>query len=217
MPCYAFNFLYMQSVVIGETFATCAIAYLAYLMRKCCKSREVKKENEKQFYKHSTKYVLGLLLLFNIFIVSYDFGTGTYKYTLLPNGHCSYFVRTQYNTLRTLDAYSYINEIIQILLLVAYFYNYYKLNKMLKMLRHVERTGTDMNPLFFKIATMMGASLGISQILLASSWYFDNEIFIYMVGLLFFIQQCVIASFFMFSKKVSLLCKERFCTAETSS
>ena len=160
------------TVVVGETFATCILAYLTYLMHESYRCREVKKQNKERFYKHSAKYVLGLLLLFNIFIVSYDFRTGTYKYTLLLNGHCSYFVQTQYKTLRILDAYSYIYEIIQILLLVAYFYNYYKLNKMLKMFRHAERTGTDVNQLFFKIAIMMGASLGISQILLASSWYF---------------------------------------------
>ena len=54
MPCYVFNFLYIQSVVVGETFATCILAYLAYLMRESSKIREVKKENKKQFYKHST-------------------------------------------------------------------------------------------------------------------------------------------------------------------
>ena len=217
MPCYDFNFLYIQSVVVGETFATCILAYLAYLMRESSKIREVKKENKKQFCKHSTQYVLGLLLLFDIFIVSYDFGTGTYKYTLLPDGHCSYFVQTQYNTLRILDTYSYINEIIQIFLLVVYFYYYYKLNKMLEMFRHIENKGADMDPLFFKMAIMMVASLGISQILLTSSWYFDNELLLNMVGVLFFIHQCVIASFFTCSKKVSRLCKERFATTVTSS
>jgi len=94
MPCYAFYFLYMQSVVVGETFATCILAYLAYLMHESYRCREVKKQNKQRFYKHSAKYVLGLLLLFNIIIASYDFGTGTYKYMLLPNGHCSYFVQT---------------------------------------------------------------------------------------------------------------------------
>ena len=106
-----------------------------------------------------------------------------------------------------------INEIIQNFLLVVY----YKLKKMLEMFRHLENTGADMDPLFFKMAIMMGASLGISKILLASSWYFDNELFLNMVGVLFFIQQCVIASFFMCSKKVSQLYKERFCTTVTSS
>ena len=78
-------------------------------------------------------YIIGLLLWFNIFVVSYDFGTGTYTHTLLPNGLCSYFVQTQYNTTRILGTYSYNNEIIQISLLMAYFYYYYKLTKALKM------------------------------------------------------------------------------------
>ena len=87
---------------VGETFATCILAYLAYLMRESSKIREVKKEKKRQFYKHSTRYVLGLLLLFDIFIVSYDFGTGTYKHTLLLDGHCSYFVQKEYNTFKNI-------------------------------------------------------------------------------------------------------------------
>ena len=217
MPCYVLNFLYMQLVVVGETFATCAIAYLAYLMRESYRCREVKKENKKQFYKHAIAYIVGILLWFNIFVVSFDFGTGMFKNILLPNGHCSFFVQTQYNTTRILETYSYTNEIIQISLLMAYFYYYYKLTKALKMVRHMANRRTDMNPLFFKIAIMMGTSLGISQISLASSWYFDNEMFLNIAGFFFLIQQCVILAIFMCSKKMSRLCKDRFCTTETSS
>ena len=57
MPCHVFNFLYIQSVAVGETFATCAIAYLAYLMRKSYRCRKVKKEIKRNFksmpYVHS--------------------------------------------------------------------------------------------------------------------------------------------------------------------
>ena len=28
----------------------------------------------------------------------YDFGTGTYKHTILPNGHCNCFVQSEYDS-----------------------------------------------------------------------------------------------------------------------
>ena len=217
MLCYLFNFLFMQSVVVGETLATNFLAYLAYIMYYSHRCREVTKKINKQLYKKAIRYVLGLLLLFDIFVVGYDFGTGTYKHTLLPNGHCSFFVQTEYDTTRLLDAYGYVNEIIQILLLVVYFVYYYKLNKMLKMVHHMVSTDTQQNKLFLKIAIMMGASLGISQISLASSWYFDSEMFLNLAEFFFLIQQCVIVCLFMCSKKILRLWKQRCCTTETSS
>ena len=153
-------------------------------------------------------YVLGLLLLFDIFVVGYDFGTGTYQHTLLLNGHCSFFVQSEYDTTRLLDAYGYVNEIIQISLLVAYFVYYYKLNKMLTIVRHMANTDTDQDRLFLKIAIMMGSSLGISQIALTSSWYFDNELFLNMAGLFFLIQQCAVMLLFMFKEDVTTLQRE---------
>ena len=131
MPCYLFYFLFIQLVVVADTFATTSLAYFAYLMHSTYKSREVTKEIN---YKNAIMYVLGVLLLFNIFIVGYDFSTGTYKRALLPNGHCSFFVPLEYNTVKLLYAYSYFNEIIQILFPVASFVYYYKLNKMLTMM-----------------------------------------------------------------------------------
>ena len=106
MPCYLFNFVFMQSVVVGETFATTFLAYLAYIMYYSYRGREVTKDINKKLYKYALMYVLGLLLLFAIFVVGYDFGTGTYQHTLLPNGHCSYIVQSEYNTIVLLHALS---------------------------------------------------------------------------------------------------------------
>ena len=214
MPCYLFNFLFMQSVVVGETFATTFLAYLAYSMYYSYRCREVTKEMNKKLYKRAVTYVLGLLLLFDIFVIGYDFGTGTYKHTLLPNGHCSFFVQTEYDTTRLLDAYGYFNEITQISLLAAYFVYYYKLKKMFKIVRHMPNTDTQQNRLLLKIAIMMGANLGISQISLASSWYFDSEMFLNLAGFFFLIQQIVIMFLFMCSKKMLQLWKAKigYCT-----
>ena len=88
----------MESTVIGETFSTTMLAYLAYIMYYSYRGREVTKEINKKLYKYAIRYVLGASILFGIFVVGYDFGTGTYKHTLLPNGHCIHFI-----TLRLLD------------------------------------------------------------------------------------------------------------------
>ena len=76
--CYLFNSMFMQSVVMGEAFSTCLLAYLAYVMHRSYKSRQLTKRLNKELYKYSMMYSFGKLLLFDIFILSYDFGTGTY-------------------------------------------------------------------------------------------------------------------------------------------
>ena len=92
--CYLLYFVFMQSAMVNEGFGTCILAYLAYIMRHSYKCREVTKELNKKLYQYSIRYVLGSLLLFNIFIVSYDFGTDTYKLVFLPNGHCEFTDQT---------------------------------------------------------------------------------------------------------------------------
>lgn len=91
----------MQSVVVADTFATAFLACFAYLMRSTYQSQEVTKEINMKYYNNAIMYILGILLC-NIFIVGYDFGTGTYKRALLQNGHCSFFVPLEYNTLCSL-------------------------------------------------------------------------------------------------------------------
>ena len=215
MPCYLFNFLFMELTVIGEVCATCFVAYLAYIVRLSHQARHRTKEIDRRFYKYSVIHILGLLFLFGILVVSYDFGTGTYKHTLLPNGHCSFLVKSEYNTIVAQQTFIYINEFIQTLLLVAYFVYYYKLKKMLTTVPDMANTATRHDRLFLKIAITMGATLGISQVLLASSWYFDSEITLRIAGFFFVIQQCVFMSFYMCTKKMSRLCKERFGTTES--
>ena len=218
MPCYLIYFLFMQSIVVGETSATCFLAYLAYIMYHSYRSREVTKEMNKKFYKYAIMYLLALLLLFDIFVVSYDFGTGTYKNTLLPNGHCSFFVEAQYDTIiKFLDVFAYINEIIKILSLVTYFVYYYKFNKLLTIVRRMPSTDTQQNRLFLKIAIMMAANLGISQMAYPSATFFGIEALLHIASFFFVIQQCVILLLFVCSKKMSQLCKEKFCSTETSS
>ena len=182
-PCYLFYFLFMESTVIGETFSTTMLAYLAYIMYYSYRGREVTKEINKKPYKYAIRYVLGASILFCIFVVGYDFGTGTYKHTLLPNGHCVNFI--DYNTLRLMDSYAYINEIVKVFLLVTYFVYYYKFNKLFTIIRSMPKTDTQQNRLFLKIAIIMGVNLGISQMAYPFWWIFNNELFLYMAAIFF--------------------------------
>ena len=113
-PCYLIYFVFMQSSMVSEGSATCITAYFAYVMRQCCKCREVTKAHNKQFYKSSMKYIFGSLLLFDILIFSYDFGTATFQQVILPNGHCSYYGSLEYDTRKIAQAYYTINKIIQL-------------------------------------------------------------------------------------------------------
>ena len=219
IPCYLLWFLHMESIMSWEGSATCIIAYLAYIMRHSYKCREVTKELNKKLYKYSIVYVLGSLLLFTIFIVSYDFGTGAFKLVILPNGHCDFVVQLKYNTTKIVLAYAILNKIIQIILLVIYFVYYYKLNRMLKMVHDMVANGNQQqNRLFLKIAITMGVTIGIANFIFMYNRFISQTAILGMVGILsLFTQQCVIVILILCSKNVSRLCKERFCTAGTSS
>ena len=219
MPCYLFFFLLMQSQIMFEGFATCIIAYLAYIMRHSYKGRQLTEELDKKLYKYSIVYVLSLLFLFNIFILSYDFGTGAYKHVILSNGHCDFVSSTEYDTKQIFHVNTTLNKVIQITLIVVYFVYYYKLNKMLKMARSMMvNTDQQQNRLFFKIAVTMAATIGISEIIFVFNRLTGRIFTVAIIGALaLFIQQFVIFILIMCSREVSRLCKERFCTTRPSS
>ena len=159
IPRYLFNFLFMQLMVAGEAFATSSLAYLALLMRYSYKSIEMSEQINKRLYKYGITYALGITLLFGFFVVTYDFGTGTYRHTLLSDGHCSYLAQSKYITMRLLHAYNYVNEIVQIFILTTYFGYYYKLNKVLKGVQKMANKNDLQLNFFVKIALTSKAIL----------------------------------------------------------
>ena len=215
--CYLLFFLGMQFSMANGGFATCILAYIAYIMRHSYRCREVTKEINKKLYKYSIVYVLGSLLVFNIFIVSYDFGTGAFKHVILPNGHCSFINQTEYDTLKVLRANGFFNKSIQILMFVVYVIYYYKLNKMLTMVRDMANTDTRENRLLFKISITMLATIGISEIsFIIYRFIYVTPILMVIGSVSLLIQQYVIMWLYACSGKTSRLCKEKFCTTETS-
>jgi len=90
----AFCFLFMhsltQSAIVSDGFATCIIAYLAYIMHCTYKQKSLTESINKKFLKYSMIYTFGSLILLDIFLITYDFGTGTFKHIILPNSRCSF-------------------------------------------------------------------------------------------------------------------------------
>ena len=213
MPCYLLWFLFMQLGMVREACATCIIAFFAYIMHHSYKCREVTKEMNKNIYRHSIAYILGSLLLFDIFIVGYDFGTGSFKLVILPNGHCDFFVSSKYDTVEIVYACQTLNKTIQITLLVVYFLYYYKLNRMLRRVHDMAANADkEQNRLFLKIAVTMAVTIGLSYFVYAFNRIVTQTVVVGIIGNLSrLVQQCVIVILIMCSKNVSHLCKERFC------
>ena len=218
-PCYLIYFVFMQSLIVTEGTATCITAYFAYVMRQSYKCIEVTKVHNKQFYENCVRYIFGSLLLFDILIFSYDFGTATFQHVILPNGHCSYFGPIEYATIGIVHAYNTLHKIIQIILLVVYFVYHYKLKKMFKMFHHTSATTVNhqQNRLFFKLAVAMVLTIGTAQFFFTYARLINPTAAVQLLaGLSVFIQRFAILILFISSKKVLRLWKKRFCTIGTS-
>ena len=218
LPCYPFIFSFIQSEIATESFSTCILGYLAYIMHHSLKSRQVTKQLNKQLYKHCLKYVLGSLLLFDIFIISYDFGTGASKNTLLPNGRCSFNFHSGYDTIAVVAFNNVLNKVLQLIFLVIYFVCQYKLNKMLKIVRTLAvNQDRRLSTLLCKIAVTMGATVRASHFVFIFSVYAISIPNAFAVGgVCLLLQQCTILTLMMTSRKMSRLCKER-CSKEESA
>ena len=218
MVCYMFWFSLLQSAMITEESIACVLAFLAYIMHSSYKSIEVRKETKKRLFRYCIAYIFGLSLLFNIFMISHDVGTGTYKHVMLPNGHCSFFPGSPYVTAISI-AYAniFFNRILQIIFLVVYFTYYYKFQNAVKFVRKLATSNRQKDQHYFKLAIAMAATIGLSKFLLALNGFIEYSNFLILVALFFLlIQQAVIMILIMCSKKMARLCKERFCTTEAS-
>ena len=212
LACYLLHFLFMQLAVVNDTFGTSSLAYLALFMHCSYKSIEMSKQINKRLYEHGVAFTLSISLLFGFFVVTYDFGTGTYRHVRCDINT----TESEYNTVRLFYTYTYINKIAQIIILTTYFVYYYKVNKVLKNVRKMANNVKKHNDFYFKVALTMGATLGIAQVLLPITWHFDSEIGTQVVSLIFLMQRCIIMSLFMCSKKMRRLWKQKLCNTETS-
>ena len=218
MVCYIFWLSLLEAAMITEESIACVLAFLAYIMHSSYKSIEVRKETKKRLFRNCIVYIIGLSLLFNVFMISHDFGTGTYKHAMLPNGHCSFFPGSPYHTaIKIAYANIFLNRFLQIIFLVVYFIYYYKFQNAVKFVRKLATSNRQKDQHYFKLAVVMAATIGLSKFLLALNGFIEYSNFLILVSLFFLlIQQAVIMILMMRSKKTARLCKERFCTTETS-
>ena len=218
MLCYVFWLLFLQFEMMTEEFSMCISAHLAYIMHSSYKCMQLTNETKKKLYKYSIMYVFGLLLLFDIVIITYDFGTNTFQHAISTDGHCSFVPETQYITSGVLIPNIFFNKALEIIFLIVYFFYYYKLNKMLKMIRNIRSTDRQHNPLYLKVALGMGATIGISKFLYIIDLLIigHSDILLLLATFCLLVQQTLIMTLIMCSKKMPRLCKEKFCATETS-
>ena len=215
--CYIFWFSFLQASMITEESTTCVIGFLAYLMHSSYKSIEVKRETKKRLFKYSVVYIFGLPLLFQFLMITYDVATGMYHYVILPNGHCSFVPTPPYTTSSIGYANIFFNRVLQIILVIAYFTYYYKLQNALKFIRSIATSNKQKDRLYLKLGVAMAATMGVSKFFYVLDAFIEHSDWLLLIGTLFLLlQQALIMILLTCSKKMARLCKERFCTTETS-
>ena len=208
--CYIAMVTFMITSTSTELFATDILTHLAYIMYRCynLKSEISKKRSQFLFRCYLAYAFIALILLFFV-IITYDWRTGNGRYTLLLNGHCNFINQYSYNTIFLSDTFIAINKLVQIIMLVAYLVYFYKF--------HVNIGGTQIlnvqyNRELLKIAIAMGATIGLSFFIwILLIFNSDYSTIIGVSGTVFlFIQQVMIMSIFLCTKKMFGLCKAYF-------
>ena len=136
------------------------------------------------------------------FTINYDLGVNQGAH-IFPNGVCS---SSDKLVDHTLSIVSTVNKSFQMVMFVVYLYYRYQLNKDVQnatILSSWERV-------LHKIAIGMGATIGMSQGLYLLFVIFESPLIFSMSLLMFFIEQCVVMTAFLSTKKMKKMCKERF-------
>jgi len=202
--CQLLFFLFMQGDMAIEVFATCILAYLAYIVYLSDKLQQNSPSRKKRFFRYSLAYCISSLVLFGSFILAHDLETGNGRYTILPSGHCSYWA-SDYDTILIPRTNSAINKMIQIALFIVYLCYYYKFNTDI-----TEVSETNKKHLF-KIAVSIGGTVGMSEFIWLLELFFGVD---YIGGIvavmLLFVQQCIIMTSFLYYNRMSKLCRDVF-------
>ena len=207
MVCHTIMMTYGTANIGTEVFATDILTHLAYIMYRCRKLKsEISIKKSHFLFKWYATYAFVTVFLFAFLAVSYDLVTGSGKYLLLPNGQCSFFP-SSYKTLFIMDGFFFINKAIQITMFITYLVYFYKLIASFGK----TKASPEYNLAFFRIAIGMGATIGLSYfvwILPIDQKY--SHITAISGAVLLFIQQCVIMSSYLCTKKMSELWKKYF-------
>ena len=216
--CQAVFSMCMLTIITVESYTTCILFHIAYVMYRSFKLRSDMPKNLLFLY---NCFVFGLLAVFAVSIIAYDLYSGNGKKTILPSGHCIILDNRIYQTLRIMEYYVTGIKVVQMLLLFIFLFFYYKQHRATASgFNNSNVNQTRVSKQLFKIAIAMGAFVGTAQFI----WIITSIVaphYAYIttpIGFLaLMIQQCVVMVSFMCTRKMSRLCRERFYQRETSS
>ena len=193
-----------------ELFATNILTYSAYLMYRCYHMKKTISKKSSQFlYRCYTTYAAFTLVLLFFVVIAYDWRTGNGKYTILASGHCFYWNIPSYNTRFISLSLAFINKLFQMMMFSAFLIYHYKFNKTV----HVAQISLKYSRQLYRITTAMGATVGLSHFIYVIGGLSTSEFqcIAFMSGnILLFIQQVVIFTSLICTKKMSTLCKAYF-------
>ena len=192
----------------SEIFATDLLSFLAYLMYRCYHLKsEISKKTSQFLLRCYTAYAVFALVLLFFVTIAYDWSTGNGKYTILANGHCNKIDYSTYNTLYFSNSIIGINKFLQIIMFSAYLVYYYKFNLNVR----AAQVSLQYDRHLIKIAIAMGASVGLSYFIFTILVILGVSRNALMTGSIFLlIQQIVIMTSYISTKKIFGLCKEYF-------
>ena len=207
--CYTAMMIFIITYTSIELFSTNMLTHVAYIMYRCYNLKaEISKRRSQFLFRCYLAYALITLVLLFFVTIAYDWRTGNGRYTILPNGHCHFIDTHSYQTLFISDTIITINKLIQITMLLAYLINLYRF--------HVNvgagSINVEYNRELLKIAIAMGATISFS-FFVYGVLIFDSEsavIIGFSGSILLLIEQVLIMSIFLCTKKMSTLCKAYF-------
>lgn len=211
--CHAIKLSIMTATLDIEALALCMFTHLAYVVYQSYKLQRITETKTKYLYKCYIAYVLCTLTIFLFLTMIYDIGTGSRKYTLQLDGHCSPYVQKA-NFM--INVFIGVNKILQLLMLVAYFTYLFKLYKMQTELYPPAFSNSQHNQQLFKVALVMAASVISSQFF----WLFSAVVGTQIEGIggiFLVIHQLVVMISVLGTRKVLQLCKELFVPKDNNN
>ena len=153
-------------------------------------------------------YALITLVLLFFVTITYDWRTENGKNALLPNGHCSSIDLYAYNTVYLKKVIVFTNKFAQITMFLAYLVYFYKLKADFRDAPN----SAQYNRKFFRIAIAMGGAIGLSHLIWIPVAFDPNYSILVAVSdtILLFIQQVIIMTSFMCTRRIAELCKACF-------
>ena len=179
------------------------------------------KKRSEYLFRHYIAYAGFTLILLFFVTIAYDWRTGMDRYTILANGHWSFIEPSTYNTLHFFIFNTFINKVLQMTMFSAYLYYLYKFN--LNVRAAQVTLDVRYSRKLFRIAIAMGASIGFAYFTYFLVVFIPEytDIIISGSGTVDLIQQVVIMTSFMCTKKMYAKCKAcclyRLIRAENST